>query len=228
MTDRARRRRGGDEVANRERTAARPRSWFRLAAVLLILALAAATAGHFRFGSRQSQDPAVAGTSADIDAAHADSGAADDDHETLDHLRDDVQARYDLGLVMQSQGQLSKAIAHYRLALERADDVPQIHNNLAAALASQGKVDEAVAHFRRAVDLDPAYAEAHFNLGNALLEQGDLQAAIGHYTLAVNLKSDYAKAHKNLAVALRRAGRLEEAFKHVNEANRLDRARQYP
>ena len=132
-------------------------------------------------------------------------------------------AHYNLGLRLQSQGDLPAAIAHYEKAIAIESNDPRYHNNLAAASAEQGRLGEAISHFERAIELEPGNAEAHFNLGNALFSQQQHQSAIRQYRRALDLNPEHAKAHNNLAVALKETGNLQEAYKHRHEAMRLQR-----
>lgn len=60
--------------------------------------------------------------------------------------------------------QLCQAEVAYRMALELAPDVPELHNNLGTVLKEQGRLNEARASFEQAVALRSNYAAAHSNL----------------------------------------------------------------
>ncbi|MBN2475881.1 MAG: sulfatase-like hydrolase/transferase, partial [Pirellulales bacterium] len=59
-----------------------------------------------------------------------------------------AKAHFNLGVSLSRTGELPKAIAHYRKALEITPDDTQAHINLGVALGRRGQVDEAITHFR--------------------------------------------------------------------------------
>ena len=77
------------------------------------------------------------------------------------------------------RGQLDKAMADYRQAIEIKPDCGEAHENLGIALANRGRIDEAIRHFRKAVQALPDDADAHYNLGTALANHGQLDEAMG-------------------------------------------------
>ncbi len=117
-----------------------------------------------------------------------------------------------LGSALADRGEVDKAIAQYRKALEIAPDFAGAHFHLGLALAGRRELDEATAHYRRALEINPGYAEAHNNLANLLADRGQLDDAMAHYTKALEIKPDYAVAHNNLGLALAGRGRIDEAI----------------
>jgi tetratricopeptide (TPR) repeat protein len=92
-----------------------------------------------------------------------------------------------LGNALAGRGQVDKAIAHYRKALEIKPDFADAQNNLGAALAGRGRVDEAITHYRKAVEIKPDLAKAHYNLALALADHGRPDEAIDHFQKALGL-----------------------------------------
>jgi Tfp pilus assembly protein PilF len=132
-----------------------------------------------------------------------------------------AQVWYLLGTVIQVQGKLGEAVAHYQQALRLEPDFAEVLNNLAVALQAQGKVDEATACLRRALQLKPDYADAHSNLGNALQFDGKLNEAEACYRYALALKPDNPDTHHNLGNLLRASGCLAEAMTCYDQALKL-------
>jgi Flp pilus assembly protein TadD len=69
-------------------------------------------------------------------------------------------ARYNLGLVYESQGQVGAASAEYERALALNPNYAEAHNNLGVLQAEQRDMERALVHFREAVRLrpdDPVY-----------------------------------------------------------------------
>ena len=138
------------------------------------------------------------------------------------------KAHYNLGLSMQSQGQLDAAISHYELAISIYDTDPRYHTNLAVALSVHRDFSKAIEHFNIALDLEPDNIEARFNLGNALFATEKTEEAMINYRAVLEKNPEHSKAHNNLAVALKKTGQLKEAYKHRYEAMRLEREQKKP
>ena len=131
-------------------------------------------------------------------------------------------AQNNLGNALAKEGDLPKAINHYRESIRLKPDHAKAYNNLGIALAKQGKVKDAIRHYSEALRLNSGYAQAYNNLGAALTEQGQVDEAIQNYNRALELKPDYAEAHNNLGVALKKQGQIPEAAEHYYKALRLD------
>ena len=126
----------------------------------------------------------------------------------------DARTQNNLGMALESRGQLERAIRHYRRAIEIEMDYAAPHHNLGDVLAAQGKLDEAIGHYRRALEIRPGLVNAHTNLGIALQRQGERDEAIRHYRHALQIEPDYTQALHNLGMALAAQGKLDEAIHH--------------
>jgi tetratricopeptide (TPR) repeat protein len=133
-------------------------------------------------------------------------------------------AHNNLGLFYLQTGELEKAIAEYREALETAPDYAEARNNLGFALFKKGEFNEAIAQYRKALEINPDYAEALNNLGNALRPKGDLEDAIAQYRKALEINPDFADAHLNLGVALAQKGQTDEAIAQCRKALEINPA----
>jgi tetratricopeptide (TPR) repeat protein len=91
---------------------------------------------------------------------------------------DDAAAHCNLGIALQTKGQVDQAIAEYQEAIRLKEDWAAAHSNLGAALSAKGRLDEAIAEFQQAIALDPKSADLHCNFGQALREQGEFAAAL--------------------------------------------------
>ena len=79
-----------------------------------------------------------------------------------------ADAHYNMGLALESAGQIDEAIRHYREALRVYPRNPDLHYNLGNALVSRGQLEEAIRHYRQALRVKPDLAEARSNLDVAL------------------------------------------------------------
>jgi protein O-mannosyl-transferase len=125
-------------------------------------------------------------------------------------------AHYNLGIVLNDQGDADRAIAHYRQAVELRPTYVEAHYNLGRLLAQKGQLDEAIVHYEKALEINPADAEAHNNLGATLVANGRVDEAITHYRRALAIQPDYADASCNLASALLSNGDLDGAITYYS------------
>ncbi len=132
--------------------------------------------------------------------------------------RDDPQALYALGRVLERSGKPGEAQARYRQAVAIEPTLHQSHNNLANLLQAQGLLAEAAIHYRKALDFAPRESIYHNNLGNTVLELGHPADAIELLRQAIALRPDYSEAHYNLARGLLALGRTDEAIGHYQRA----------
>lgn len=130
--------------------------------------------------------------------------------------------RMNLADALLKQGDLEKAIFHFRNAVKINPEDQKAHLLLGKALNGLGRVDEAVLHYSEALRIKPEYPEALVQLGNALGSQGNIDEAIRYYTEALRIKPDYEGALNNMGVALMHGGRLEEAFYYFSEVVRVN------
>jgi tetratricopeptide (TPR) repeat protein len=126
-----------------------------------------------------------------------------------------------LAEVHRALGQLDRAVASGRTALELQPNDADTANNLGNALLAQGQVDAAAEQFRAALRLRPDFALACSNLGNALRLQGDTAAALAHFRHAVRLDPNLPEAHSNLGQMLLDRNQPHEALAHLRTAVRL-------
>jgi tetratricopeptide (TPR) repeat protein len=96
-------------------------------------------------------------------------------------------AHYNLGILLQRQNELDRALQEYQLALKYASDereAAQTHNNLGVLFKQLGRRDEAITEFTYAIALNPH--EQNSLLGRGLIErdEGKLDAALHDFSQA--------------------------------------------
>ena len=148
--------------------------------------------------------------------------------EALRLKPDYAEARFNLAIALDDQGDATGAILEYRRLLaelgQSADFRTRrasINARLGLALARTGRPVEALPYFREATRLNPADAMAFVNLGGALLEQGQTQEAQQALEQAVRLDPSLADAHYNLGAAYLLGGRPVDAVRALEAAVRL-------
>ena len=119
------------------------------------------------------------------------------------------------------RGEMEKAIAAYRRAVELVPDYVEAHSNLSDVLRVAGRFDEALASAAEALRLRPGSAAALNNEGNALLYLGRREEALAAYESAVRADPQSASAHANRGNALMALGRHDEALAAYEAAARI-------
>src|SRR5438477_2853905 len=126
--------------------------------------------------------------------------------------KDNDSPHYGLGDVYLARGEVNKALAEFRSALNLRPGSPYAHNDIGLVLTKMGQLDEAVDHFNAAIRILPNFPTAHYNLGNALMQKGQINDAIKEFEHELALQPDHAPARCNLATALLNQGQLNQAI----------------
>jgi tetratricopeptide (TPR) repeat protein len=100
---------------------------------------------------------------------------------------DSSRAHFGLGHALATNGEVSKAIRHYRQAVRLSPNHAEAHFNLAGLLLDQRQTAEAIYHYREALRYRPDSAEMHCALADALASQGRKEEATAEYRRALEL-----------------------------------------
>jgi tetratricopeptide (TPR) repeat protein len=125
----------------------------------------------------------------------------------------------------EKQGDLEKAIAEYRVLLQRSPGMPGIHYRIGGLILSQpgtaNSAEEARKEFEEELKVFPNNAAAEYYLGE-LARQGDkLPEAIEHFSRSAKLYPDFGEAHFGLGRCLLESGKTAEAVTPLETAARL-------
>jgi len=131
-------------------------------------------------------------------------------------------ALYNLGVVLQKQGDIQNAIRSYRKALRYLPGHAVIHSSLGYALYESGLIEEAVISCEMALAINPNASEAWNNLSIAQWALGQHQDAIKSCNKAILLRPDYAEAYNNLGNYLSDLSRYDEAIDAYTNAIKLN------
>jgi tetratricopeptide (TPR) repeat protein len=111
-------------------------------------------------------------------------------------------AHRNLGLALETRGDLNGALAHYDAAVRLDPSNFVAHYNYGAALLALGRLDEAASHLTETVRRCPTCAEPYYRLGQVSLRAGDAREARRWIAEALRrgLEEDYAvSAREDLA-----------------------------
>jgi tetratricopeptide (TPR) repeat protein len=92
-----------------------------------------------------------------------------------------AEALCNLGIVVQEQGEVPKAVEAYQKAIALNPDFAEAHYSLGIALGDLGKLAEAEASYRKTIAIKPDFAEAHCNLGGVLRRQQRFPESLAEY-----------------------------------------------
>jgi tetratricopeptide (TPR) repeat protein len=124
----------------------------------------------------------------------------------------------------EKQGDLNKAIAEYRILLQRVPDKPGIHYRIGGLLMSQPGptvASEARKEFAAELQIDPGSAGSEYYLGELAKRAGDLPEAVRRFARATELNAGFAEAYYGLGRSLLDAGKTAEAVTPLETAAKL-------
>jgi tetratricopeptide (TPR) repeat protein len=107
---------------------------------------------------------------------------------------DFADAHINLGRLAHDAGELGRAEAHYRSAVQCAPEDAIGHFNLGVLLEDRGRPDEAIHAYEQAIARDPDAADAYYNLGVLLESRGRRSEAMRHLMTARRLYAQMSPA----------------------------------
>jgi len=123
------------------------------------------------------------------------------------------------------QGDLAKAIAEYRILLQRQPDKPGIHYRIGGLILSMPPTaasnDEARKEFEAELKLNPRNAAAEYYLGELARQQDQLPDAVEHFTRSTKMFADFAEAWTGLGRSLLDFGKTADAVAPLETAAKL-------
>ncbi|MDP2978708.1 MAG: tetratricopeptide repeat protein, partial [Thiobacillus sp.] len=134
---------------------------------------------------------------------------------------ENVNALYNLGLLLSESDRADEAEAAFRQSLKIRPDQADVYNDLGNVLMARLRFDEAEQAYRQAIALWPGYADAHCNLAILLMEFRRMEEAWSLLQRCLHLQPDHANALNAMGNLLRQAGRLEEAEKAYRDALKI-------
>lgn len=136
----------------------------------------------------------------------------------------DAFAHFTLGVTLLGFGQVDRAIAEHRRALELHPHFAAASAELGRLLAFSGQVAEAERRIRQAMTESPAEPRMSlwlFGLAIACFVDARLREAIEHAAMAISHRPDWFFNHYLMAACLSECGELEAAKESLAEGARL-------
>jgi tetratricopeptide (TPR) repeat protein len=121
----------------------------------------------------------------------------------------------------EKQGDFAKAIAEYRVLLQRVPKKPGIHYRIGALMMLQAGADGARKEFEEELKINPQSAGAEYYLGELARQANDLPQAIAHFSRATSLNNGFAEAYEGLGRSLLDRDRTAEAVAPLETAAKL-------
>jgi len=137
------------------------------------------------------------------------------------HIRlkpEHFEARYNLALALEAQGNVDQAIEYFRKTVELRPDHAMAQARLGMALCSKGAIQEGLAPLSRAVDLDPANIEARYHLAVNLARVNQHNRAISHFLQVLRLNPGNTNALMSLATSYAQTNQIDKALSSLEEA----------
>ena len=137
---------------------------------------------------------------------------------TINVTSENSIAQLNLGEALAEQGNMDKAVKHYKAALKTKPDLAGANINIGVYFREEGKLDKAIDHFSKVLNEKSDRAAAHCELGDTLEKKGELSGAVMHYLEAIRIRPGYAKAYNNLGIILAGQNKVEAAIVFLSKA----------
>ena len=136
----------------------------------------------------------------------------------------DVQAEFNLALVLGMQGKDAEAVAVYRKTLELKPALYEADLNLGIILLRDKQPGDALPLLKEASETRPGEYRPQVFYAQALLDTGDFAQAEQHFRTAAGINANAAAASLGIARSLLKQGKLTESAPYFRAAASLDPA----
>ena len=131
-------------------------------------------------------------------------------------------AHQNLGNVLESEGNLDRALDQYQEAVRESPKYGRIYENVATIFIKHGRYTEALTELKKATYLNPNSSTAFNSIGSIALVENRYGDAATALKRAVELDPDNTAAHINYGFALVALGRWDEAIAQLGPITRAE------
>ena len=159
-------------------------------------------------------------------------GAATNFKKALDIYPDHAKARKGLDNVTKQflnngnnaykRGDLEKATAYYKKALEFDDEFYLAYFQLGVLEKKMGNSNKAIFYLNKVLEIKPEHDKSWFTLGSAYEADGNIEESINHYTKAIDINPGYSKAYGNLGKLYVEKGEYKQAKDVLKTVTQID------
>lgn len=129
-----------------------------------------------------------------------------------------IAAYYYLGTLFELEGNLDKAISHFREMVVRKGKTETSEFKTFESLYREKYVEEAIHELKKLAVLDLDLSAGHINIGIRYFEEGNWKKAMEHFDKAVSIKDNYPDAFYWKALTKIRLGKKSDAVKDLQQA----------
>ena len=133
-----------------------------------------------------------------------------------------VDARVNLGVLLQRLGKLGEAVELLEAAQKMQPDDAFVLNALGSAHFAVGHFDEAEQSYRQAIHFEPDSADYHYNLGAVLAKKGRAEQALAAFEQSGRLGRDTLDLANSLGVLYMQKGQPQRALTQLQHAVEID------
>jgi serine/threonine-protein kinase len=131
------------------------------------------------------------------------------------------QVRLSLATIYLGSGELQKAEAEARIAVERQPQSDEAHRVLASILIEQGRAEEAMSEANVALQLRPRFWRNVNQIGYIHYREGRFEQAVAAYRQSIDLQPDNAQAYHMLGAVYLAMGQPDEARRALGRGNEI-------
>jgi Flp pilus assembly protein TadD len=118
---------------------------------------------------------------------------------TVEVTADNPGAQFALGIGLEKQGQVRRAMVHYRVAIDILPSYTEAHFNIGHLLREEGEWQRAAEEFRTTLRYKPHDLKFRLNLAGVMLEGGQTREAVQRFEESLQVDPDSTEALNNLA-----------------------------
>ena len=151
-------------------------------------------------------------------------GAEEELRRSIEHAPDQVNALFNLGLVLAGADRFNEGVIHFERAIQIAPTDIKLISSVAAVYADKVSRKKSIDLWERVVNRKPSDTSLLKGLGSACLEAGNYSKALPVFGKLAALDRENAAVRYEFAKLLARFSQLEAALAEAREAEKLGAA----